>query len=75
MRKFIIMIVLTMFMQGCSNVENDADVEIWDEGHYINNDQSITVATYNGYNLVNSEIVQNEDKSYTVTLTMDKPIK
>lgn len=64
------MIVLTMFMQGSSNVENDADVEIWTDGHYINNDQSITVATYNGYNLVNSEIVQNEE----VTLIIDKPI-
>lgn len=74
-RKLIIAIGMTLLMQGCSNVKNDADVEIWTEGHYINNDQSITIATYNSYNLINSEIVQNEDGSYTVTLIIDKPIK
>lgn len=75
MKKLLIIIGMALLLQGCSNVENDIDVDIWTESQYINTDQSITVATYNGYNLVNSEITQNEDKSYTVTLTIDKPIK
>lgn len=76
MRKLIVLFLIIMctLAVGC-DTRKDKDVEIYTESHYINTTESISVNAFNGYRLVASEIIKNEDGSYSINIKLDVVIK
>lgn len=69
----ILSILISISLVGCDSRE-DKNVALYVE-KYINTSETVTINSYNGYKLVASEIIQNEDNSYSINIKMDKPIK
>ena len=65
--------LLSIGLVGCDR-RDDKNVEVYSE-NYINTSDTIKINGYNGYKLVGSEIIGNDDGSYTINIKMDKPIK
>jgi len=64
---------MTLSLIGCDTRDNK-NIEIMTE-LYINTSETVKINGYNGYKLVSSEIINNEDGSYSINVKMDKPIK
>ena len=83
MKKKFVLLVITVIslltLCSCSNKNEERDVELENSGTYLYNPtttaDALTVYMFNDYQLTDSNIKQNEDGSYTVTLEIDKPIK
>ena len=71
---FILLVTISIFLVGCDN-RDDKNVEVYSESHYINTSDTVKINGYNGYKLVKSEIIENEDGSYSINIKMDIPIK
>ena len=67
-------VLLSIGLIGCDN-RDTKNLDIYTEGYKINTTESITIRTYNGYKLIDSEIINNNDGSITVILDINKPIK
>lgn len=68
-----ICILLCSVLIGCDQ-NNEYNVKI-SSSQYINTSETITVNGYNGYKLIESNQVVNEDGSISVSLKFSKPIK
>ena len=75
MRKvlFILLAASSLTLASC-DVREDKNIEVYSE-HSINTSATVKINGYNGYKLISSEIIQNDDGSYNISIKMDKPIK
>ena len=75
MRKvlFILLAASSLTLASC-DVREDKNIEVYSE-NYINTSETVKINGYNGYKLISSEIIQNDDGSYNISIKMDKPLK
>ena len=75
MRKvlFILLAASSLTLASC-DVREDKNIEVYNE-NYTNTSETVKINGYNGYKLISSEIIQNDDGSYNISIKMDKPIK
>ena len=76
MKKFLfsILIFSTVLMVGCDDTNESDNIEIYTK-QYLNTTDTIHINTYNGFTLINSKRINNEDGSVRIILDFDKPLK
>ena len=55
--------------------ENEKDIKIESNSMYLNVSESVNVNSYNGFKLIDSEIVKNQNGTITVVLKFNEAIK
>ena len=55
--------------------ENEKDIKIESNSMYLNVSESVKVNSYNGFKLIDSEIVKNQNGTITVVLKFNEAIK
>lgn len=76
MKKFLfsILIFSTVLMVGCDDTNESDNIEIYTK-QYLNTTDTIHINTFNGFTLINSKRINNEDGSVRLILDFDKPLK
>ena len=76
MKKFLfsILIFSTVLMVGCDDTNESDNIEIYTK-QYLNTTDTIHINTFNGFTLINSKRINNEDGSVRIILDFDKPLK
>lgn len=66
-----LVIVGSMFLSGC-DTNDERDIDISSTTHYINTTESVDIKAYNGFRLIGSKSIKNEDGSYQIILDFNK---
>ena len=82
-KKFICWSILTIsvLLTGCNKHkyekldENKNNIDINSTTRYVNVSESVKVNSFNGYKLIDSDVIKNQNGTITVVLKFNQPIE